>query len=113
MPHFWLFVLFFFAAVPLYDLATPVVPWDDMKIKHTWNFTPVNWETLGHPSAGSTIDINIVLKPDRESAPIDAVSEISDPKHSRHPPHHFSARAFIHMCLCSVQISRIPFQGTS
>ena len=84
MPHFWLFVLIFFAAVPLYDLATPVVPWDDMKINHTWNVTPVNWETLGHPSAGSTIDINIVLKPYRESALIDAVSEISDPKHSRH-----------------------------
>ena len=84
MQHFWIFVLFFLAAVTLTEVTTSVVPWNDMKIKHTWHDIPVHWETLGHPSAGSTIDLHIVLEPDRESALIEAVSEISDPKHSRH-----------------------------
>ena len=84
MPHIWLFALFFFAAVPFTHVAAVIIPWKNMKMKHTWHGIPVNWETLGHPSAGSTIDLHIVLQPDQESVLIDAVSEISNPKHSRH-----------------------------
>ena len=113
MQHLWFFVIFFLAVVPLTDFATSVAPWDDMKIMHTWHDIPLNWETLGHPYAGSTTDLHIVLQPDRESALLDAVSEISNPKHSRHalltiPP---PAPSFTYAA-APFQISRVPFQGT-
>ena len=113
MQHFWFFVLFFLGAVPLTDVATPVVPWDDMKTKHTWNAIPDNWETLGHPPAGSNMDLHIVLEPDRKSALTDALSEISNPQHPRQvlltipppvPLFTYAAAPF--------QISGIPFEGT-
>ena len=81
MPYFWFFVFFILSAVPLADVAAPVVPWGDMKIMHTWHDIPVNWETLGHPPAGSNMDLHIVLEPDRESALTDALSKISNPEH--------------------------------
>ena len=114
MQHFWLFLFFFLAPVPLTYVAMPVAPWDDMKIMHTWNAIPVNWETLGHPSAGSPIDLHIVLDPDLDAALTDALSEISNPNHPRHvllitnpPP--------VHLFICAAapfQIPGIPFQGT-
>ena len=114
MPHLWLFVLFFLAAVPLTDFAKPVAPWYDMKIKHTWHAVPVNWEILGHPSAGSTIDLHIVLEPDRESALINAVSEISNPEHSRHVLLTIPLPAPSFICtVAPFQISSVPFKGTS
>ena len=113
MPRLWLFTLFFLAAAPLTGVATPAVPWDDMKIKHTWNAIPVNWETLGYPSAGSTIDLHIVLEPHRENALSDAASEISNPKHSRHVLLIIPRPAPILTCAAApFQISGIPFQGT-
>ena len=113
MQRLWLFVLFFLAAVSLTTLATPVLPWGDMKTKHAWPVVPLNWETLGHPSAGSTIDLHIVLKPDLESALIDAVSEISNPKHSRHVLLTIPTSAPSFTCVVApFQISRIPFGGT-
>ena len=113
MPRFWFFVLFFFATVPLTDFATVVVPWNDLKIKHTWHSVPVNWETLGHPSAGSTIDLHIVLEPERETALIDAVSEISNPKHSRRVILTIPPLAPLFTCaVAPFQISNIPFEGT-
>jgi hypothetical protein len=74
-------VLFVLAAAPLCDLSMPLAPlWDDMRVKHTWNAVPANWESLGHPPAGTTIDLHIALKPHRESALIDALYEVSDPR---------------------------------
>ena len=113
MPHFWLFALLFLTAVPLTDSATPVAPWDDMKIKHTWHDIPVNWETLGHPPAGSTIDLNIVLQSDQETALINAVSEISNPNHSRHVLLTIPPPEPLFTCTTApFQISGIPFEGT-
>ncbi|KAH9168457.1 subtilisin-like protein [Lactarius sanguifluus] len=58
-----------------------------MRVKHTWSAVPVNWETLGCPSAGTTIDLYIALNPHQESALIDALYEVSDPKHPRYGAH--------------------------
>ncbi|KAH9007873.1 subtilisin-like protein [Lactarius hengduanensis] len=55
-----------------------------MRVMHRWNAVPDNWETLGCPSAGTTIDLYIALKPHQEDALIDALYEVSDPKHLRH-----------------------------
>ena len=54
-----------------------------MRVKHSWGFIPEKWECQGHPPAGTTIDLRIVLKPHRESALIDALYEVSDPNHSK------------------------------
>ena len=113
MNYFGLFVIFFLAAVPFTDLATPVAPWDEMEIMHTWHDVPVNWETLGHPSAGYTIDLNIVLQPDQESALTDAVIEISNPKHSRHVLLTITQPEPLFICAATLfQISKIPLEGT-
>ncbi|KAH8994355.1 subtilisin-like protein [Lactarius hatsudake] len=84
MRYHWLYALSFLTATPLADSATPLAPWDDMRVKHTWSAVPANWETLGCPSAGTTIDLYIALNPYQESALIDALYEVSDPKHPRH-----------------------------
>ncbi|KAH8995542.1 subtilisin-like protein [Lactarius hatsudake] len=55
-----------------------------MRVKHTWRAVPANWETLGCPSAGTTIDLYIALNPHQESALLDALYQVSDPKHPRH-----------------------------
>ncbi|KAH9168988.1 Pro-kumamolisin, activation domain-containing protein [Lactarius sanguifluus] len=55
-----------------------------MRLKHAWSSAPANWETLGCPSAGTTIDLYIALNPHRENALVDALYEVSDPKHPRH-----------------------------
>jgi hypothetical protein len=65
-----------------------------MQVKYTWHAVPVNWEAQGHPPASTRINIHIALRPERESALIDAVSE-GDPWHPRHV--HSSARAFVHV----------------
>jgi hypothetical protein len=84
MRYHWFSALSLLTAVLLADFATPLEPWDDMQVKHTWHSVPVNWESLGHPAAGTTIDLYIALKPERESALIDALYEVSDPRHLRH-----------------------------
>ncbi|KAH9174031.1 subtilisin-like protein [Lactarius sanguifluus] len=58
-----------------------------MRVKHTWSAVPANWETLGCPSAGTTIDLYIALNPHQETALIDALYEVSDPKHPRYGVH--------------------------
>jgi tripeptidyl-peptidase-1 len=50
---------------------------------HTWDTIPVNWETLGPPLAGTTIDLRISLKPHRQNALIDSLYEVSTPNHSK------------------------------
>ncbi|KAH9062602.1 subtilisin-like protein [Lactarius deliciosus] len=65
-------------------LAKPrTPPWDDIHTKHSWNAVPRNWESLGHPPSGTTIDLYIALKPWRENALVDAHSEVSEPGHPR------------------------------
>ena len=64
--------------------ATPSEPWHDIKVKHSWNSVPINWESQGHPPSGALITLYIALKPERESALIDALTEVSNPKHPRY-----------------------------
>ncbi|KAH8981303.1 subtilisin-like protein [Lactarius hatsudake] len=58
--------------------------WDDMRIKHSWNAVPKNWEILGNPLSGTTIDLYIALKAHHENALIDMLYQVSDPNHPRH-----------------------------
>ncbi|KAH9163946.1 subtilisin-like protein [Lactarius sanguifluus] len=62
------------AATLLASLAKPFSPrWDDMRIKHSWNAVPENWEGLGNPLSGTTIDLYIALKAHHENALIDTL----------------------------------------
>ncbi|KAI0306132.1 subtilisin-like protein [Multifurca ochricompacta] len=82
LNYHWLSVLSVIAVVPFGSLATPLAPrWDDMRVKHNWNTVPQNWECQGHPPDGTTLDLRIALKPHREDALIDALYEVSNPKH--------------------------------
>ncbi|KAH9047968.1 subtilisin-like protein [Lactarius deliciosus] len=87
MRYHWLYVLSFLTATSLADFATPHAPWGDVRVKHAWSSVPANWETLGCPSAGTTIDLYIALNPRHDNALIDALYEVSDPKHPRYGAH--------------------------
>ncbi|KAH8982516.1 subtilisin-like protein [Lactarius akahatsu] len=87
MRYHWLYVLAFLTATPLADFATPLAPWGDVRVKHAWSSVPASWETLGCPSAGTTIDLYIALNPRHDNALIDALYEVSDPKHPRYGAH--------------------------
>ena len=81
----WLTVLSVLSAVPLAGLATPPVQlWSDLRVMHTWNTVPENWESLGPPPANTTIDLYIALKPGRKNALIDVLYEVSNPGHRKH-----------------------------
>ena len=85
MQHFQISMLFVLFSAPLHNLAKPPAPnWDHIRVKHTWNNVPPDWESLGSPPVGATIDLNIVLKPQNENALIDALYDVSDPASSRH-----------------------------
>ncbi|KAH9073468.1 subtilisin-like protein [Lactarius deliciosus] len=76
------------AAVPFADsksLLSP--PWHDIRVKHTWNAVPHNWEALGHPPAGTTIDLHVALKPHHENALVDALYNVSDPRSPKYGAH--------------------------
>ncbi|KAH9054084.1 subtilisin-like protein [Lactarius deliciosus] len=101
MRYHWLYVLSFLTATSLADFATPLAHWSDVRVKHAWSSVPTNWETMGCPSAGTTIDLYIALNPRHENALIDALYEVSDPQASKaRPSHRCSSRTFIHVC-CS------------
>ncbi|KAH9020549.1 subtilisin-like protein [Lactarius deliciosus] len=87
MRYHWLYAISFLTATPLADIATPLTPWGDVRVKHAWSSVPANWETLGCPSAGTTIDLYIALNPRHDTALIDALYEVSDPKHPRYGAH--------------------------
>ncbi|KAH9033399.1 subtilisin-like protein [Lactarius pseudohatsudake] len=55
-----------------------------MRIKHSWNAVPENWESLGCPLNDTTIDLYVALRPYRESALIDELYEVSNPDHPRY-----------------------------
>ncbi|KAH9010436.1 subtilisin-like protein [Lactarius pseudohatsudake] len=76
MRHRWITVFFLSA---LGGIATS--PWDHMRSKHSWETIPENWQSLGLPTAHTTIDLYIALKPYRENALVDALNEVSDPRH--------------------------------
>ncbi|KAH8993813.1 subtilisin-like protein [Lactarius hatsudake] len=60
---------------------------DDVKVKHTWNSVPENWQNLGHPPTGTAIEIHIALKAKNENALIDALYQVSSPGHPKHGVH--------------------------
>ncbi|KAH9008697.1 peptidase S8/S53 domain-containing protein [Lactarius deliciosus] len=53
-------------------------------LSHTWGTTPANWESLGHPPAGTTIDLYIALKPHCKNALIGTFLEAGNPGHPKH-----------------------------
>ncbi|KAF8266397.1 Pro-kumamolisin, activation domain-containing protein [Lactarius quietus] len=86
--YHWFTVLSVISAVPLANFATPPSPfWGDIRVKHAWNSVPDNWENLGPPPTGATIDLYIALKPHRENALIDTLYEVSNPEHPRYGAH--------------------------
>jgi tripeptidyl-peptidase I len=84
MRYYWLYALSSLIVVPFANVATPPIPWHDMRVKHAWHAVPDDWESLGFPAAGTTIDLYIAMKPYHESALIDALYEVSDPDHPRY-----------------------------
>ncbi|KAH9060317.1 subtilisin-like protein [Lactarius deliciosus] len=88
MHYHCISVLFVIVLVRLGSLATPLSPpWDDMHIKHSWNAIPKNWEVLGRPPSGTTIDLYIALRPQHENAIVDALYKVSEPGHPRYRAH--------------------------
>ncbi|KAH9030335.1 subtilisin-like protein [Lactarius pseudohatsudake] len=88
MRYHQLFVLSVIAAATFPDFVTPLVPsWDDLRVKHTWDAVPANWETLGNPPSGTTIDLHVALKSHNESALIEALYEVSDPRSPKYGAH--------------------------
>ncbi|KAH9064373.1 subtilisin-like protein [Lactarius vividus] len=72
----------------LCGFATPLASrWDGMKVKHAWDTVPKNWESLGHPSNQTTINLHLALKSHREDALVEALYEVSDPENSRYGAH--------------------------
>ncbi|KAH9034096.1 subtilisin-like protein [Lactarius pseudohatsudake] len=88
MCYHLLSVFFAVAAVPLGCFATLFAPrWDNMRVKHAWEAVPENWESLGIPSTGTTINLHLALKPHREKALVTALYEVSSPGHSKYGAH--------------------------
>ncbi|KAH9165249.1 Pro-kumamolisin, activation domain-containing protein [Lactarius sanguifluus] len=102
MRYRWFYAISFLTATPLADIATPLTPWGDVHVKHAWSSIPANWETLGCPSAGTTIDLYIALTPRHNNALIDALHQVSDPKHPRH----------IHLTAAPLMPSFMPHPNT-
>ncbi|KAH8978363.1 subtilisin-like protein [Lactarius hatsudake] len=81
-------VLATLSAQLLCGFATPLASrWDGMKVKHAWDAVPKNWQSLGHPSNQTAIDLHLALKSHREDALVEALYEVSDPQHSRYGAH--------------------------
>ena len=57
--------------------------WLDMRTKHSWDSVPQGWEWADHPQVGTTIDLYIALKSEREDALTDALYEVSTPGHQK------------------------------
>ncbi|KAH9003625.1 subtilisin-like protein [Lactarius hatsudake] len=80
-------VLSIIAIGPLSGLATFAPRWDDVKAKHTWNSIPENWQNLGHPPSGTTMNLHIALKAQNENALIDVLYQVSNPGHPKYGAH--------------------------
>ncbi|KAF8260093.1 subtilisin-like protein [Lactarius quietus] len=84
----WLSMFSVLAAASPANTDTPRAQlWSDRKVKHSWDVLPADWESLGDPPAGATIDLNFALKPYDENALIRALYEVSNPRHSKYGAH--------------------------
>ena len=82
-------MFFALATITLGYLATLLAPrWDDLRVMHSWNTVPENWEILGPPPSGTTINLYVMLRPYRENVLIAALHEVSSPGNPKHvlPP---------------------------
>jgi len=87
-------VLSTLSAAILGGFATPLAPrWNEMRV-NICNDVPKNWENLSHPPNETTIDLHLALKSYRENDLIDALYEVSNPRHLRYVPH----RPLTHAC---------------
>ncbi|KAH9047230.1 subtilisin-like protein [Lactarius hengduanensis] len=78
MRYRWLSVLFVLTVASLTALATPLAqPWHDISVKHAWETVPHNWECLGPPPTGITIDLHVALQPKEENVLMEALYESS------------------------------------
>ncbi|KAH8990283.1 subtilisin-like protein [Lactarius akahatsu] len=75
MRYQLLSALFALAAVVLCFATLPAPRWDNMRVRHAWDAVPENWEGLGIPSADTTINLHLALKPRREKALVTALYE--------------------------------------
>ncbi|KAH9051634.1 subtilisin-like protein [Lactarius deliciosus] len=88
MRYRWLSVLFVLTVASLTGLAIPLAqPWHDISFKHAWNAVPDNWECLGPPPPGITIDLHIALQPKEENVLREALYEVSTPGHPKYGKH--------------------------
>jgi tripeptidyl-peptidase-1 len=74
-------------------------------------YRPAQWETLGHPPAGTTLNLHFALKPQHEDALIDALYEVSvpgSPKHvlSNTPPRTVYSRVPLLRCRYGAHLSK-------
>ena len=81
-------LLTFVLSVPFSGFAFQAMPspshWDEMLIKHKWDAIPDSWVSLGQPPNGTTIKLHIALKPNHDNALIDALHEVSHPRHPKY-----------------------------
>ena len=71
-----------------------------------WDTIPANWEHLGYPHSGTTIDLYIVLRFSRENALIEVLYKVSDPAHPKYVP-----LTSLHSCIYSYMPLLIPRYG--
>ena len=83
LVHYVLFLYILSAGLACHATPSPS-PWNEMLIKHKWDTIPDNWASLGHPPNGTTINLHISLKANRENALIDAFRNVSNPRNSKH-----------------------------
>lgn len=71
-------------AVAPFVLASPHASrWNDFKVKHAWVDVPTDWVLHDEPASDATIDLRLAMKPEDDTAIIDALYEVSDPLHPR------------------------------
>lgn len=88
MCYPWLSVLFVLIVASLTALATPLPqPWHDISVKHAWKTVPHNWECLGPPPTGITIDLHIALQPKEGNVLMEALYEVSTPGRPKYGKH--------------------------
>ncbi|KAH8980549.1 subtilisin-like protein [Lactarius akahatsu] len=98
--------------MPFPNFATPLAPsWHDIDVKHTWNSIPPNWEALGHPPNGTTVDLHVALKPHNENALSDALYKVSDPRSPEHvlsnvPPRTMHSHVLLLRCGYGAHLSK-------
>ncbi|KAI9451820.1 subtilisin-like protein [Lactarius psammicola] len=88
MRYLWLSLLFALTVGPLTCLTIPLAPpWSDISVKHAWDAIPDNWESLGPPLPGTTIDLYLALHPHYEDTLIDTLYAVSTPGDPRYGAH--------------------------